>query len=271
MTPILFRDALIALAEGCRPNVKVHRDAEGGSGALPCWAVALLSVLLAGDPGGILAGTDQQHAVSAVCAPGHVVGVPLVRPVAGAGGFAGCADASEQDRLAGVRAVLVADHATRVVHPAAAADRDDLAVDHSRGVGAEGVAAQDAGNVQASGAPTLGTVGGAGLGLPGGLDLAQSDGGGVFLGLAHGSLLAAVLRWCCERESNRALGLSIGFFGRAGLRPNVRDHRAGPSDPSKAGETIVAGSGASTCWADFCDKCDKPNDCHPDCPHRARK
>jgi hypothetical protein len=32
--------------------------------------------------------------------------------------------------------------------------------------------------------------------------------------------------------------------------PNVRDHRAGPSDPSKAGQAIVAGSGASTCWAD---------------------
>jgi len=34
------------------------------------------------------------------------------------------------------------------------------------------------------------------------------------------------------------------------LKPNVRDHRAGPDDPSKAGPTIVAGSGASTCWAD---------------------
>jgi uncharacterized protein YijF (DUF1287 family) len=31
---------------------------------------------------------------------------------------------------------------------------------------------------------------------------------------------------------------------------NVRDHRAGPDDPSKAEPTIVAGSGASTCWAD---------------------
>jgi hypothetical protein len=32
--------------------------------------------------------------------------------------------------------------------------------------------------------------------------------------------------------------------------PNVRDHRAGPSDPSKAKPSDVAGSGASTCWAD---------------------
>ena len=32
--------------------------------------------------------------------------------------------------------------------------------------------------------------------------------------------------------------------------PIVRDHQAGPDDPSKAGPTIVAGSGASTCWAD---------------------
>jgi hypothetical protein len=30
---------------------------------------------------------------------------------------------------------------------------------------------------------------------------------------------------------------------------NVRDHRAGPSDQGKADQTIVAGSGASTCWA----------------------
>ena len=29
--------------------------------------------------------------------------------------------------------------------------------------------------------------------------------------------------------------------------PNVRDHRAGPDDPSKAEKAIVAGSGASTC------------------------
>ena len=32
--------------------------------------------------------------------------------------------------------------------------------------------------------------------------------------------------------------------------PNVRDHRAGPSDQGKADQAIVAGSGASTCWAD---------------------
>ena len=33
--------------------------------------------------------------------------------------------------------------------------------------------------------------------------------------------------------------------------PNVRDHRAGPDDPSKAESAIVAGSGESTCWADL--------------------
>jgi hypothetical protein len=53
--------------------------------------------------------------------------------------------------------------------------------------------------------------------------------------------------------------------------PNVRDNRAGPGDQVKAESAPVAGSGASTCWADFCNKCDKPKDCHPDCPHRARK
>ena len=35
-----------------------------------------------------------------------------------------------------------------------------------------------------------------------------------------------------------------------GYPPNVRDHRAGPSDQGKADQAIVAGSGASTCWAD---------------------
>ncbi len=34
-----------------------------------------------------------------------------------------------------------------------------------------------------------------------------------------------------------------------GLAPNVRDHRAGPSDQGKAESAIVAGSGESTCWA----------------------
>jgi hypothetical protein len=32
--------------------------------------------------------------------------------------------------------------------------------------------------------------------------------------------------------------------------PNVRDHRAGPGDQVNAESTPVAGSGASTCWAD---------------------
>jgi hypothetical protein len=31
--------------------------------------------------------------------------------------------------------------------------------------------------------------------------------------------------------------------------PNVRDHRAGPSDQGKAEPGDVAGSGESTCWA----------------------
>jgi hypothetical protein len=34
------------------------------------------------------------------------------------------------------------------------------------------------------------------------------------------------------------------------LLPNAQDQRAGPDDPSKAGQAVVAGSGASTCWAD---------------------
>ena len=33
--------------------------------------------------------------------------------------------------------------------------------------------------------------------------------------------------------------------------PNVRDHRAGRCGVCEAGKFIVAGSGASTCWADF--------------------
>ena len=32
--------------------------------------------------------------------------------------------------------------------------------------------------------------------------------------------------------------------------PKVRDHRAGPSDQGRAEQAIVAGSGASPCWAD---------------------
>ncbi len=183
---------------------------------------ALISVFLAGFPVSFFACADQQHAFGAVRAPGHVVGIPLVRPVAGAGGFAGGADTGEQHRISGVRPVLVADHAAGVVGATAAADRDDQAVDHRRGVGTAAVAAQDAGDVKAGRAPTIGAVSGAGLGLLGGLDLSQGDGGGVLLGLAHGRLLAALLRRCCDRESNQALGLSTAIMGHDALMPNAQ-------------------------------------------------
>jgi len=48
-----------------------------------------------------------------------------------------------------------------------------------------------------------------------------------------------------NHEHFRTLGLIRTMYP-----PNVEVHRAGPSDPSKAGPTIVAGSGESTCWAD---------------------
>lgn len=37
--------------------------------------------------------------------------------------------------------------------------------------------------------------------------------------------------------------------GRAFLRPNVRDHRAGQDQPEQSTTSDVAGSGESTCWA----------------------
>ena len=49
-------------------------------------------------------------------------------------------------------------------------------------------------------------------------------------------------------------GGSISYFSERIERaisslPNVRDHRAGPGDQVQAEKAIVAGSGASTCWA----------------------
>jgi hypothetical protein len=38
--------------------------------------------------------------------------------------------------------------------------------------------------------------------------------------------------------------------GRVYMRPNVRDHRAGQDQPGESKNSTVAGSGASTCWAD---------------------
>jgi hypothetical protein len=44
-----------------------------------------------------------------------------------------------------------------------------------------------------------------------------------------------------------------------GCLPNVRDHRAGPSDQVKAESAPVAGSGASTCWVISPDTTKKEN------------
>ncbi len=52
--------------------------------------------------------------------------------------------------------------------------------------------------------------------------------------------------------------------------PNVRDDLAGANPHRQAENNPAAGSSPSTCWAG-CTKCDNPTECHPDCPHRARK
>ena len=41
----------------------------------------------------------------------------------------------------------------------------------------------------------------------------------------------------------------LAIIGNAFQPPNVRDHRAGPEDPSKTEPSDVAGTGESTCWA----------------------
>jgi hypothetical protein len=57
----------------------------------------------------------------------------------------------------------------------------------------------------------------------------------------------------CSRGKSSVMGVPLcceGLCDDLILPPNVRDHRAGPDDPSKAEPSDAAGSGASSCWAD---------------------
>lgn len=54
------------------------------------------------------------------------------------------------------------------------------------------------------------------------------------------------------------------------LPPNLTDQRAGKSADEKQNGS-ESGSAASDYWADSCNKCDNPSNCHPDCPHRSKQ
>ena len=55
-------------------------------------------------------------------------------------------------------------------------------------------------------------------------------------------------------HNNVADPVMLDAWNRRENPPNARDHWAGPSDQGKADQTIVAGSGASSCWAECKEK-----------------
>lgn len=69
------------------------------------------------------------------------------------------------------------------------------------------------------------------------------------------AFLAVTCKFCSSENACQVERKTDGVIcfcsncDREWTQPNDKDNRAGPENPGKAGLTVVAGSGASPCWA----------------------